>query len=405
MLQEDRLENLLSLTQKHSIRLLQELETDRLVCWEEVAEKGIRKRDREGGAEAQVRELQAELAGTVSAGAATDLEDTRKVKTKVWFINPRYFVDVVRFRIHIMRDVLRKQESHSLERQSMYACSSKQCVYQASTADAMKHMMAPGGAIGLNVPAQQAGLLARRAGQGSTTVSATPVFSCPACNAPMRKKDGRAVMAAAANRLDNFNSQLTLSGIADCLKSLNSVALGANRPSDKLEERLVTLRGDNKAGYKQLSAHEQHDYLSGSGAPAFGIGTSNVADAEVVVELTGAAASRGPTSTTNTMRKGVDISSVPEFLQRSAFTGTTAQSIGFLKAQTDSGRELLEDAGPTTANFFEVLSKMQFSSLSQTQGQINDGLSPMKEEAKDLATSVQESAETGECGSDDEGWS
>ena len=330
---------MLSLTQKHSIRLLQELETDRIVCNEEVSERGIRKRDREGGAEAQVRELEAELAGSAIATDSGDAEDTRKVKTKVWYINPRQFVDVVRYRIHIMREVLRKQESHSLERQSMYACSSNQCVYQASTADAMKHMMAISSSNEHLDPGQLGGLLARRAARASTSASAAPRFVCPACGAPMRKKDGRAVMAAAANRLDNFNAQLSSSGISDCLKSLNSVSLGANRPSDKLEEKLVTLRGGNKAGYKALGASIWSPTGRRDDVLAFGSGGAAAPDAEVSVKLTGTDAANTAGSAGPERSAGrVSISSVPGFLQHSAFTGAAAQSVGFLKAaKSDTG--------------------------------------------------------------------
>jgi hypothetical protein len=337
-----------------------------------------------------------------------------------------------------MREVLRKQESHSSERQSMYACVSPRCVYEASTADAMKHMMAAAGAgqgttitdTKASPAASASGLLGRKAAAARAEAGRAPTLSfvCPACGNAMRKKDGRAVMAAAANRMDSFDEQLRSSGITGLLQSLKTVALGANRPSDKLEEKRVTLRGSNKAGYSTLPGGGQTGSggsgTLGSGVAAFVAGGNEGGVTQVVVQLAGgagAAAASAPGRQEISADTRVDASSMPAFLQQSAFTGQVTQSVGFLrvdeKANDGAGAAAAAAGGAAKGTgleaaagqlaFFELLASMQLhDSAPAAVAGAPTSVNPCTQAAVAEETSgTAATAATAIAGdSDDEGW-
>ena len=105
--------------------------------------------------------------------------ERRKIKTKCWYINPRYFVDVVRFRLHMMRRHLERLESFQ-GGEAMFRCSSgsRSCSFECTLLEAQQRRTAQSTAGPRSVPAN--GVESLGVDQGSAAVLPAG-FTCPLC--------------------------------------------------------------------------------------------------------------------------------------------------------------------------------------------------------------------------------
>ncbi len=119
-IQEDKLETLFNLPRIQVSKMLNQLVVQHMVCATTISES--RKRVRLNRAEQQAKaaaEAASAAAAAARAAAGEDDEDDdedgaasapNKVTVQVFYLNPRRFVDSVRFRIHMIEDSLRTQE-------------------------------------------------------------------------------------------------------------------------------------------------------------------------------------------------------------------------------------------------------------------------------------------------------
>lgn len=260
-LRDDELAQTFQLSQTQMRRILEELQQEAMVQCEEVKERGRRKGDRE--AEEAEREG---VAGTtvVMTQAEAEAAKARRVprskrelaiSTLCWYINPRWFVDEVRFRIACVNEVLRRrQEGVGMEKALRCpSCGARMSIVEAVAA------RAGGAASSGRAPAKRA----RRTAGGSAAPAETG-FVCPKDGAVLERVEGETAAARAARAAAKWQSQLRHSGLPAMLDDLERMPLGANRPADHLRENRVTLRQTRASAGRGGAAGP------GIGAAAFG---------------------------------------------------------------------------------------------------------------------------------------
>ena len=107
-LQDDKLDVLFNLPPSQVLKILGYLSSERLVCRKEVKESRKSKRSKtdaaEDGAAPAAKRPKSAMEDSDSEYIDSEEEDERKreinkVKVTVYYINPCYFVDVVRYRV------------------------------------------------------------------------------------------------------------------------------------------------------------------------------------------------------------------------------------------------------------------------------------------------------------------
>jgi len=400
LIREDDLTTVFGLADKQVRRILADLQAERLVCAEEVTER-VRKHGHDApfNVDAKLAELQARAGGGPKkrrrnggvaedssdegesseeeggAGAAggkrTRTKQTAKVSTTCYYLNPRYAVDAVRFRLHTMRKHL-----ESLERfqgsEAMYRCSNQRCVFECSLLEAEQRRAslaaqgrtaasrgAPTG-IGSVSDAIFSGAVAAASGASVSQYD----YTCPLCGSGLGSRRMESISAAAGKLQARLAEMLRTSGISDVLKALDALPLGANRPSDSIKAGLISLHGPMgavlpvpaaAAALMQTSAGSGACRSSSSGVPGGGVGAPPAPGpartagevgggrvylkrAQVQVDIAGEGGAQGGKAAKK-VAPGVvaphggtvDAVTVPEFLLKSTLTGHTARSFGFMR--------------------------------------------------------------------------
>jgi hypothetical protein len=214
--------------------------------------------------------------------------EKRKISTTLWYVNPRYFVDVIRYRLAVLRRSLERLEGYAGGSEHMFRCGNRFCNYECSLLEAQQRrtaemMVAARGAGGAGCSGNQAigsvqtplfmgGAAAASSSSGSSAAAASKNpfsgFICPLCGtvltavsagtfgcglaakcdgggttpgrAPLRspraathrslallQRHTENVATAAAKLLVRLNDQMRFSGLGALLQKLENVPLGA----------------------------------------------------------------------------------------------------------------------------------------------------------------------------------
>ena len=130
-------------------------------------------------------------AGAGAGGRVKRRREKRKISTTLWYINPRYFTDVIRYRLHLMKRMLERLEGYAGGSEHMFRCGNRYCSFECTLLEAQQRrtaemmLAARTGAIGsvstpLFVGAQQQNKQ-QPASNSSTANSYFSGFTCPLC--------------------------------------------------------------------------------------------------------------------------------------------------------------------------------------------------------------------------------
>lgn len=388
---------------------------------------GSRKRARSGGGGSKDAALKRNAAGNELDEISSDSEDSddgggadgsgigaggkggigpdgkrerrEKVSTRCYYINPRYFVDVVKYRLYAMRRHLEKLEAVQ-GTEAMFRCSGAPgCPFECSMLEAQQRRMsvlAAQRSAGTSRPSfgaidASAGMANGNGthgggahGRGDTSSTAALGFMCALCGRPLSARHVESVASAAGRLLRKMNEQLKETGITDTLRRLDAVALGANRPSDNIRAKRISLRagaaaaiaaggggadGGSQGGFGTANGSgNAAGGGRGAGAPGIGGRVVLLQAQAIEVELDdgddaggasstrrqpgaggagGAAGGGGATSgSAASAAPTVSADIVPAHLQRSSVTGERAQTLGFLQLAHGAGGGAMPGAGP-----------------------------------------------------------
>lgn len=274
-LRDDGLEDYFGLPDRQIRRILIDLLNEKLVCFEEITERRERKRDQKfdwdkaeavllssnGTAQAAAAaanrrgqkdddsddESDEEDGGGGAAGAdgkSKAVREKRKISTRLWHLNPRYFVDVIRYRLHLMRRSLQRLEGYAGGSEHMFNCGNRFCTYECTLLEAQQRRTAEiaatarAGGMGMGAIGSVQTPLFMGAGSGggaqaggASSSSGGPSyfsgFSCPLCGSGLTARHTENVATAAAKLLVKLDDQLRWSGLAELMKRLEGVRLGA----------------------------------------------------------------------------------------------------------------------------------------------------------------------------------
>jgi transcription initiation factor IIE alpha subunit len=360
--------------------VLFDLRRDRLVCCDERVTERARKTGKHVDVDDEIRAMQdraARRAGKRSLAEEEEEEEdeeedeegdeeggggggrggeggerrTRRARHKVsedcWYVNPRHAVDVIKYRVYLMRSHLQRlQEFKGSE--VAYRCSNPRCHYTAT----------PGEAVAV-CAARSVGAM----GAASRLPAANPfAYLCAVCNAPLVERNAENVAAAAKRLLGKFDAQLGQLGVFERLRALDAVPLGANSPRQLIAAGRLTLfaplQGAAAAAAAALAgggggggaaSGEGGGGGGGGGAAAAAPGGSRAPatrvysreERSVVVAVEGgggveeaarraAAGGGGGTSAAEPLPATMSREAVPHFLRASALTGAASATFGFV---------------------------------------------------------------------------
>lgn len=192
-----------------------------------------------------------------------------RLTVNCWYINPRYFVDVIKYRLYLMRRHLESLES-SQGNDSMFKCvfmllslfffhlssyalstqllclclcrcSNKLCPYEASLMEAVQRhtalqKLSKNPSNGPGIGSVTSAIVA------ATHVTASnSVFRCPLCDSPLLERSVESISVAAGKLLNRFNEQMRTLGIYKLLVQLDSETLEANSPRALVSAGIVSL--------------------------------------------------------------------------------------------------------------------------------------------------------------------
>jgi hypothetical protein len=318
-LRDDGLEQYFGLPDRQVRRILTDLINEKLVCFKEITERRERKRDQVfdwAAAEAAMmassmgsdREKTAKAAaaaanrqpqgkdsdseeeeddddgegsgdGDAGAGGAgapgkRTVREKRKISTRLWYLNPRYFVDVVRYRLYLLKRTLERLEGYAGGSEHMFNCSNRYCTYECTLLEAQQRrtaeahavarggggggaaassafsssaigsvhtpLFAGGGAAAAAAAGASAGLrptapgaparggpAPRPAAAGAGRPAPSAAFTCPLCASPLSARHTENVATAAAKVLVKLNDQARYTGLTELMRRLEGVRLGA----------------------------------------------------------------------------------------------------------------------------------------------------------------------------------
>lgn len=321
---------------------------EHMVCVEEVSERVKRRRDEPFDAEQRIAEIVAQAedkrrrgikgkrkAHEINFDSSSDDSDSdddgvqigphgnflprrNRVNTRCWYISPRYFVDVVRYRLHLMKKHLEALESYQGS-EAMFKCSNARCSYECTMLEAEQRRAAElthsaalasgrAGGLGIGIGTVRDAMYAGGATTNTTTAASSSgsafVYKCALCGSMLAARQVESVARAAGRLLTKFSDQLRSTGLLTLLKQLDSVSLGANRPSDNIKAGIITLHGPDGAVAAADAAAQNGDGNGGSGdagsssgagggAGGKGSGFSAVADLPAASNRVGAATAGG----------------------------------------------------------------------------------------------------------------
>ena len=315
----------------------------------------------------------------------------RKVKTVCYFINPRFFTDAVKYRLLLMRKHL---EDLSLVREgseTVYWCANAQCAYKCTLLEAEERrqslialrrnaaltrtgvgifrgagvggaagIVALGG-VGTAAPSSQTAALPSSSSSSVALPSSTSAliaseyeYSCPVCGSLLTARLVENVAAAASRLLVKFQDQMRQANIFALVKSLETVPLGANRPSDAIKAGLITLHGQTvidarlpAEGNSSQGAHQRESVRHDSQPSTSATGNARVyvksqKNVHVMVEAEGAAAMSaakdvvvGTVYGAHADGLSVSATNLPAFLTRSTKTGEATREFGFVAIRAE----------------------------------------------------------------------
>lgn len=268
-------------------------------------------------------------AAAASAAAATAVAPPplpKKVRARLWFINPRYFVDVVKFRVHLLRKFLERLESSEGSEAAFRCANTRLCRFECTLLEAQQRLTAErhirsssGRAAGKNGDSAGvgghvtsafcgvAGSLYAGAAAAPAASTAAYTFCCPLCGSALAVKQVERIAATAARAAARLADQLKVLGISELLQRLERVRLGTVRPSELLREGRITLLAEDTAprggqlrvggtgGGGDLTAHQAASFIMGGseGAQAATVATAAAAPGAAPAASTGTATSAG----------------------------------------------------------------------------------------------------------------
>jgi transcription initiation factor IIE alpha subunit len=235
----------------------------------------------------------------------------RKVKTSCYFLNPRYFADAVKYRLHLMRKHLETLQRVREGSENVYRCGNARCVFECTLLEAEQRRQS---VISAKRAAQAArsqqvsaasyytgGMRVGGSGMGTVTGSVIAVdagssaasssssssssagkagaggvdasdyeYTCPLCGSRLTARAVENIAAAASRLLGKFNDQLRATGIPQVLKQLDTIPLGPNRPSDTIKAGLVTLYGEGDREAVGVAATDKNAAAAAAVAVAAG---------------------------------------------------------------------------------------------------------------------------------------
>jgi transcription initiation factor IIE alpha subunit len=311
--------------------------------------------------------------------------EKRKITTKCWYINPRYFVDVVKYRLYCMKKHLESLQSYQ-GLDSMFKCCNRFCTFTCSLLEAQQRRMVVTMQASQQQQASEAGVVAL--GRAIETVS-DPVFyadakssnptsneqkeymfTCPLCNSQLSARHMENSSAAASKILVKYHESLMVkTGLQDLLKKLDNLRLGANRPSDLIKAKLISLHGpsgslgnsekdaknasDEKKTSKSLTGSSWSDRVGGlSTGRVFSKTTTTVEvqiadeDEEGLLNTSSSLSSKHLSSVPATVSAPIAANVLPSILQKSNITGQASSTLGFV--QISHGAEKQHPSAITT---------------------------------------------------------
>ncbi len=250
-LREDELVRTFQLSQQQVKRILQQLQAEGLVHDEAVKEQGRRKADREAedalrdGTAGTTKVMTKEQAEAAKAANRPRAQREGTITTVCWYINPRWFVDEVRFRIACVNEVLRKRQDATGAEKTLRCCS---CGAKYSAIEA-QGARAGAAAVAARVARSRADEWADPGGAtaGAAAAAAAAGLACPKDGSPLERLTAKSVTKEAVRMTAKWQKQLGITGIQDLLDRLDRVPLGANRPLDHIRENRVSLRRSRAA--------------------------------------------------------------------------------------------------------------------------------------------------------------
>jgi len=150
-----------------------------------------------------------------------------------WYINPRYFVDVVKYRIYLIKTHLQRLEKVG----ASYKCP--KCPFEATLLEAINSCVQKKGESGLE-------------------------FMCKWCDCRLVPRHSESLSMGSKELSIKFEAQMRDLGIYSRLQALEQVPLGANSPRKLIRD-----------GVLSLISHDRHQETSEKSGHASSQGTSN----------------------------------------------------------------------------------------------------------------------------------
>jgi transcription initiation factor IIE alpha subunit len=173
----------------------------------------------------------------------------RRVTVSCWYVNPRWFVDVVNFRLYLMRRHLARLEQ-ALGSECAFACARAGCPYTATLLEAEARRVSqarsgpahPGGMDTVSGSIFASSSAAAAAG-GASAAADPFAYRCALCATPLLENEVEFVATAAKRAADRLNAVLRATGVEPVLRELDAVPLGAHSPRQLILSGQYTLLG------------------------------------------------------------------------------------------------------------------------------------------------------------------
>ena len=317
-----------------------------------------------------------------AAGGCDANKRRSRVSVSCWYINPRWFVDVVNYRLYLMRRHLGALEAAGGSEAAFRCSSGGGCPYVATLLEAEARRVArnvtsagTGGARGIcsittSVFAKPNVAIPTKITTTTTTLSqsqsqsqpqSTPAvidpysYLCALCGALLTERRVEAIATAAKRALDRLNAVMRTSGVELVLRELDAVPLGALSPRQLIFSGKFTLHGPSAgelaasaAAAAATAATGGERAVAGGGAAVSAGGGARVYAREIKsvdVAIDGLGGVRGGGggggggegagegalhSDIITVASAISAGAVPAFLRTSYLTGQASTQFGFV---------------------------------------------------------------------------
>jgi len=284
----------------------------------------------------------------------------------VWYINPAYFVDVVRYRIHLVRAFLERLKAFD-GNEASFRCVNTYCRYECTLREANERLMAAhlqrmvsggsGGSGGGGLDASLRGAVVMggvvgaaasaggAAGGGGGGASAS-TFTCPLCGGKLAARHVERLTATATRLLLRFNDQLRVTGIPTILARLEGEKLAEGMPTTLLREGKMSLlkedfepatpAGISLAERATLDARAKMAQSRNLTNKIYMPTAASAYEQEEADRAAAAAAIEARKSKGAVAPATVSEAALPEHLKHSSVTGEAAKVLGFVRLTAGS---------------------------------------------------------------------